>query len=442
MQMNIRTWYAKALIGAAVGLLSLTANAQSVNSFTIVNADSDADVATFTNNATVSLATTPRINVRANTSRAASVLFTQGASTRTENATPFAFKGNSGSDYLAWAPTPGVYQITATPYASTGAKGTKGAAATLTLTVVAGGPPPPPPPSGKFTYEVIVGHDGHADPDDNLAALAGFIAVKRAQDQPGSRVTLLAMIYGDTTEDRQDGMIPGGPGTGDAGKDRTAAANYQFFKQFTRPSLQSMGFNTFFDVVTQDYDFNASSLTAMTTGGAFLAQRVKSAIGTKTRVVYSAGGGENTAAEAIAWLRKQGYSDTQIRDTFAIVQHSSSSNWAKFTESAARRIIADDFTIYIENQNPYSGTGEPPRTVKVSRTSATFANAWAVAVGDQPSGIANLASKRDASDAGSHHFASNMAGIETYWNRRGEPGVIAPISYKVYNSALMDDQLN
>jgi hypothetical protein len=255
-------------------------------------------------------------------------------------------------------------------------------------------------------------------------------------------VTLLAMIYGDTTEDRQDGMIPGGPGTGDAGRDRTSAANYQFFKQFTRPSLQSMGFNTFFDVVTQDYDFNASSLTAMTTGGAFLAQRVKSAIGTKTRVVYSAGGGENTAAEAIAWLRKQGYSDTQIRDTFAIVQHSSTSNWAKFTESTARRIIADDFTIYIENQNPYSGTGEPPRTVKVSRTSATFANAWAVAVGDQPSGIANLASKRDASDAGSHHFASNMAGIETYWNRRGEPGVIAPISYKVYNAALMDNQLN
>jgi hypothetical protein len=438
--MNMKTSYAKFLLAAAIGLLSSVASAQSINSFTIVNADSDADVATFTSSATVSLASTPRINVRANTSQASSVLFTQGASTRTENAAPFAFKGNTGSDYLTWAPVPGFYQITATPYSSTGAKGTKGASATLTLTVVAGGPPPPPPET--FTYEVIAGHDGHADPDDNLAALAGFIAVKRAQDQPGSRVALLAMIYGDTTEDRQDGMIPGGSGTSDAGKDRTAAANYQFFKQFTRPALQSMGFNTFFDVVPQDYDFNAANLSTMTTGGAFLAQRVKSAIGTKTRVVYSAGGGENTAAEAVAWLRKQGYSDTQIRDTFAIVQHSSTSNWAKFTESAARRIIADDFTIYIENQNPYSGTGEPPATVKVSRTSTTFANAWAVAVGDQPSGIANFASKRDASDAGSHHFASNMAGIETYWNRRGEPGVIAPISYKVYNAALMNDQLN
>jgi hypothetical protein len=439
--MNIRSSCAKALLGAAIGLLSLTVSAQSVNSFTIVNADSDSDVATSTNSATVSLSSTPRINVRANTSRAGSVVFVQGTSGRTENAAPFAFRGNSGSDYAAWAPAPGVYQITATPYAGTGAQGARGAAAILTLTVVAGDAPPPPP-QGNFNYEVIAGHDGHADPDDNLAALAGFIAVKRAQDQPASRVALVAMIYGDTTEDRQDGMIPGGAGTGDAGKDRTAAANYQFFQRFTRPALESMGFNTFFDVVPQDYGFNASTLNAMTTGGAYLAQRVRSAIGTRTRVVYSAGGGQNTAAEAIAWLRRQGYSDTQIREHFAIVQHSSTSNWRRFTEGSARAIIADDFTISIEDQNPYSGSGKPPRTVKASRTSATFANAWLVALGDAPSGIANLASKRDASDAGSHHFASNVAVIESYWSRRGEPGSIQPISYRVYNAALMDEQLN
>lgn len=436
--MNIRTSYAKALLGATIGLLCLTAGAQSVTSFTIMNADTDTDVATFTGSATVSLGTTPRINVRANTSNAGSVVFTQAGSSRTENAAPFAFKGNNGSNYAAWAPAAGTYQISATPYASTGAKGAVGAAATLTLTVVAGGTPPP---QGKFSYELVMGHDGHADPDDNLAALAGFIAIKRAQDQPGSGVTLVAMIYGDTTEDRQDGMIPGGPGTGDASKDRTAAANYEFFKQFTRPSLQSMGFDTFFDVVPQDYDFNASSLNSMTTGGAFLAQRIRDAIGSTTRVVYSAGGGENTAAEAIAWLRKQGYSDTQIRANFAIVQHSAT-NWKKFTEGTARGIIGDGFTISIEDQNPYSGSGKPPQTVKASRTSTKLANAWAVALGDAPSGIANLASKRDASDAGSHHFASNVAVLEANWTRRGEPGVIQPISYKVYNSALMNDQLN
>ncbi len=435
--MNMPTSCAKALLAAAIALLCSTAGAQSVNSFTIVNADTDKDVATHSGSATVSLSATPRINVRANTSNAGSVVFTQAASTRTENAAPFAFKGNSGSNYAAWAPAPGTYQITATPYASPGAKGAMGAAANLTLTIVAGGTPP----AGSFNYELVMGHDGHADPDDNLAALAGFIAIKRVQDQPASGVTLVAMIYGDTTEDRQDGMIPGGPGTGDAGKDRTAAANYQFFQKFTRPSLQSMGFDTFFDVVPQDYDFNTSSLTAMTTGGAFLAQRVRAAIGSTTRVVYSAGGGENTAAEAIAWLRKQGYSDTQIRANFAIVQHSAT-NWNRFTEATARGIIGDGFTISIEDQNPYSGSGKPPQTVKASRTSATLANAWSVALGDAPSGIANLASKRDASDAGSHHFASNVAAIEANWARRGEPGVIRPISYKVYNTTLMNEQLN
>jgi hypothetical protein len=250
------------------------------------------------------------------------------------------------------------------------------------------------------------------------------------------------MIFGDTTEANHDGMIPGGPGSGDAARDRRATANYEFFKRYTRPALESMGFNTFFDVVPQDYGFSASSLSGMSTGGAFIAQRVRDAIGGKTRVIFSAGGGENTAAEAIAWLRKQGYSDTQIKEHFAIVQHSSSSNWAKYTMSTAKQIIANDFTINIENQNPYSGEGKPPQTVSVSRTSTAFANSWSVALGNKPSGIDNLTFRRDASDAGSHHFASNIPVIESYWNRRGEPGKTTPISYKVYNAALMNDQLN
>jgi hypothetical protein len=439
--MNIRTSYAKALLGAAIGVLSWAACAQTVNSFTIVNADSDADITTVNGSATVSLKTTPRFNVRANTSKTSSVVFTQGSSTKTESVAPFAFKGDSKGDYAAWAPAPGTYTITAKPFAGTSGQGTAGAAAVLTLTVVAGGSPPPPP-SGQFQYEVITGHDGHADPDDNVAALAGFIAVKRAEDNAGSRVKLVGMIYGDTTEANHDGMIPGGPGSGDEARDRRAAANYEFFKRYTRQALESMGFNTFFDVVTQDYGFSASSLSGLSSGGAFIAQRVRDAIGSKTRVVYSAGGGENTAAEAIAWLRKQGYSDTQLKEHFAVVQHSSSSNWQKYTESAAKRIIGDDFTINIENQNPYSGEGKPPRTVSAARTSALFAKNWAVALGDWPSGIHNLTFRRDASDAGSHHFASNVAVIEGFWNRRGEPGNTTPISYKIYNAALMDEQLN
>jgi hypothetical protein len=436
--MNIHTPCLEVLLGAAIGCLSLTAGAQVVNSFTIVNADTDADLATVTGSATVSLSTTPRFNVRANTSRTGSVVFTQGSSSRTENTAPFAFKGDNDRDYIAWSPAPGVYTITAKPYAGSGATGAAGAPTTLTLTVQAGGAGGPPP-GGDYSYEVVMGHDGHPDPDDNLAALAGFIAIKRVDDQAGSRAKLTAMIYGDTTDQRQQGMIPGGAGSGSASSDRKGEANHEFFKRYTKPSLQSLGLNAFYDIVRQSYDFNARSLDSMSSGGAFLGQRVRDAIGSKTRVVYSAGGGVNAGAEAIGWLRNQGYSDVQIREHFAIVQHSQW-NWDNATEGTARG-IADDFVIRIEDQNKFSGSGKPPLTVSASKTSATFAEAWAIAVGQKPSGIDNLDPIRDASDAGSHHFASNVSKLEANWSRRGAPGSITPISYSDYGVAVMNEQL-
>ncbi|MGL5825202.1 MAG: hypothetical protein ACRCYU_10370 [Nocardioides sp.] len=425
-------------LGATTGTAGSTsrvAAAPAVSSFTVVNADTDADIVTVNSQATVSLDTSPRINVRANASAAVSVIFTQGSTTRTENSAPFALAGDSKGNYAAWAPAPGVYTISATPFSSTSGQGTSGPAAVLTLTVVAS------QSSNLYQYEVITGHDGHQDPDDNIAMLAGFIAIKRAQESSGSRVKHVGMIYGDTSEANQDGMIPGGPGSGDDAGDLRATANYEFYKLYGRPALESMGFGTFFDVVPENYNFNASSLPDMTSGGEFIAQRVRDAIGKKIRVVYSAGGGENTAAEAVAWLRNQGYSDTQIKEHFAVVQHSVPSNWGKFTETAAKNIIGG-FTINIENQNPYSGLGLPPRTVSASRTSTLLAANWAVAAGDTPSGIPNLTFRLDASDGGSHHFASNTAVIETNWTRRGVPGSVTAISYKVYNASLMNSQLN
>jgi hypothetical protein len=436
--MNMRSRLVRGLAGCAMSLLALTAASQTVNSFTLVNADTDADVATSAGSLTVSLAQTPRLNIRANTSGAKSVQFKQGSTTTVENVAPFAFKGDNRGNYIAWQPAPGVYTITAKPFASTGAAGAAGATATLTLTVQAGGGNPPP---GDYIYEVVMGHDGHPDPDDNLASLAGFIAIKRVDDKAGSRAKLLGMIYGDTTENRQEGMIPGGAGSGlNPSTDRAAQANYEFFKRYTKAALQSLGMNTFYDIVPQRYSFDANSLTSMTSGGAFLAQRVRDAIGSKTRVVYSAGGGVNAGAEAIGWLRNQGYSDIQIREHFAIVQHSQW-NWDNATEGQARSITGD-FVIRIEDQNKYSGLGKPPLTVSASKTSPTFADAWAVGMGSKPSGIDNLEFRRDASDAGSHHFASNVSKIEANWNRRGAPGSVTPISYSEYNTAVMNEQLN
>ena len=121
------------------------ASAQTVDSFTVVNADTSADIATFTTNG--SLANRPpNINVRANVTGATSVVFTDAATSHKEGAAPFAYKGNQGSAYNKWAPSNGIYVINATPYSSNGAAGPR-----LTLTLALGSnPTPTPTPTPTF----------------------------------------------------------------------------------------------------------------------------------------------------------------------------------------------------------------------------------------------------------------------------------------------------
>jgi Domain of unknown function (DUF4832)/Domain of unknown function (DUF4874) len=126
--------------------------AQTVSSFTVVNADTGADIATFASSGTVSIVSTPRINVRANASGVKSVVFTDGSTRRLENTAPYAYKGNYGPIYTAWSPAAGTYVIKAAPFASSGGTGTAGAVASLTLTVT-GGTPPPPPDGQVVTYQ-------------------------------------------------------------------------------------------------------------------------------------------------------------------------------------------------------------------------------------------------------------------------------------------------
>ncbi len=127
------------------------AAAQSVVSFTVVNADTGADIGTYTDIGTVSVATTPRINIRANATGVKSVVFTDSFSTttRTENTAPYAYKGNSGTVYAAWAPAAGNYVINAIPYSGSSGSGTVGPTAKFRLTVVGAAPPPPPVATDK-----------------------------------------------------------------------------------------------------------------------------------------------------------------------------------------------------------------------------------------------------------------------------------------------------
>jgi uncharacterized protein (DUF1800 family) len=138
-----------ALITAAC-LVPGWATAQLVTSFTVVNADTGADIANIPVGPTggavsgsVSIASTPRINVRVNANGVKSVVFADGGGTRTESSAPYAYKGNSGAVYTKWQPVAGSYDISATPYAAAGGSGLAGPKATLKLTVTGGTSPPP-----------------------------------------------------------------------------------------------------------------------------------------------------------------------------------------------------------------------------------------------------------------------------------------------------------
>lgn len=119
---------------------------QTLNSFTLINADTDQPIAGYdpiATGATLNLATLPtqNLNIRANTSPATvgSIRFTYDAATnyRTESMAPYCIGGDQGNfDYLPWTPATGNHTLTGTPYTGGGATGTAGVAKTITFSVV------------------------------------------------------------------------------------------------------------------------------------------------------------------------------------------------------------------------------------------------------------------------------------------------------------------
>ena len=273
-------------------------------------------------------------------------------------------------------------------------------------------------------YLIVLGHDGSPDPDDNLAQLAGFMAVKRGS-QRHQRVAFGGLVFGDTTSDRKVRMI--------SGADPASKANWIFHRSFNVPALTELGLtpSTHADVVTEKWDFDPADPWDLTSGGRLLFGYIRAAIdaGDGDRVVYTAGGGQHVPGEAIALLRNHGYSDSQILEHFAVVQHSRM-NWTTYTEAPARRMTLD-FTIRIDDQNgnpasgpgfrPRSGSGFPPKNVSPAATSRTFAKAWSAAAvgGSEVSGIPNHRARKDASDSGAASFASTPALMDRFWYRRG-----------------------
>jgi hypothetical protein len=114
-----------------------------VTSFTLVNADTNADIRTLTNGETINLATLPtlNLNIRANTNPATvgSVRFDYNGTTsyRVENTVPYALASDDGSgNYSAWTPSVGQHTLSATTFSGSNATGAASGTLTISFTVV------------------------------------------------------------------------------------------------------------------------------------------------------------------------------------------------------------------------------------------------------------------------------------------------------------------
>jgi len=118
-----------------------------VASFTLIDADTDQPVSAhdpLVDGATIDFAAigTSNLNVRANVSgTVGSVVFDldSGATTQTENQSPYALAGDSNGDYDAWTPSEGAHTLVATPYDGSDGGGAAGTAHSIAFDVVADG---------------------------------------------------------------------------------------------------------------------------------------------------------------------------------------------------------------------------------------------------------------------------------------------------------------
>ena len=124
------------------GNCSYAVAARIVNTFTLVNADSDNDIGALNNGSVIYLGTTPSVNVRANlctNTGTGSVRFKlNGSIFRTEGSAPFSLAGDNNGNYNKWNVAPGTYALEAIPYAGANAGGTIGTGKTITITVMTG----------------------------------------------------------------------------------------------------------------------------------------------------------------------------------------------------------------------------------------------------------------------------------------------------------------
>ncbi|PSR55421.1 hypothetical protein AHMF7605_18875 [Adhaeribacter arboris] len=117
-------------------------SSQQVVSYTLVNADTNKDIQTISDGATLNLAnfSTKNLSIRANTSPSTVgsvklVLSGTRLHTRTESSPPYALFGENSGDYVGWVPAEGSYSLQATPYSGASGNGASGTSLTLSFKV-------------------------------------------------------------------------------------------------------------------------------------------------------------------------------------------------------------------------------------------------------------------------------------------------------------------
>ncbi|WP_158546194.1 Kelch repeat-containing protein [Adhaeribacter pallidiroseus] len=137
------TTYSSASFCVNITVGGTSTGSQGVVSFTLINADSDKDIQTLNDGATLDIAKLPakNLNIRVNTSPSAvgsvkAELTGAQSLIKIESSAPYAVFGESNSNYNAWVPKLGNYTLKATPYSGTSASGTAGSALSIAFQVV------------------------------------------------------------------------------------------------------------------------------------------------------------------------------------------------------------------------------------------------------------------------------------------------------------------
>jgi hypothetical protein len=156
---------------------------QSVTGFTLVDADTDADIGPLADGDTLNLALLPtrNLNLRADTSPAAvgSVRFGLDGNPayRTENVVPYALAGDAAGDYGPWTPGLGSHFLSATPYSQADGAGTAGTPLVIAFTVIDDpGAPPPGPAPGPAPWGDGDNPNGNRALNDSLCGALGLEA--------------------------------------------------------------------------------------------------------------------------------------------------------------------------------------------------------------------------------------------------------------------------